>query len=75
MLHRSLSLSDLDRLVAEPLSREDSSVLPSPEELKNKVLIRVRLFNDKNKRSSKSNSCVGCEDRTSNQHSSTIEIY
>ena len=32
-----------DRLVTEPLTRKSSSVLPSPEDLKYKVLIRVRF--------------------------------
>ncbi len=40
---RSVSLSfRIDRLVAEPLLSNDLSVLPSPEDLKYKVLVRVR---------------------------------
>jgi hypothetical protein len=31
-----------DRLITEPLSTNDPSVLPSPEDLKYKVLIQVR---------------------------------
>jgi hypothetical protein len=37
-----LFFSNIDRLVAEPLLNNDSSILPSPEDLKYKVLIRVR---------------------------------
>jgi hypothetical protein len=37
-----------DRLVTEPLLAENSSILPSPEDLKYKVLIRVKKTNKKN---------------------------
>jgi len=37
-------LANLDQLITKPLPGKDPSLLPSPEDLKYKVLIRVNIF-------------------------------
>jgi hypothetical protein len=37
-------LVNLDQLITKPLPNKDPSLLPSPEDLKYKVLIRVNIF-------------------------------
>jgi hypothetical protein len=37
-------LVNLDQLITKPLPSKDPSLLPSPEDLKYKVLIRVNIF-------------------------------
>jgi hypothetical protein len=37
-------LVNLDQLITKPLPNKDPSILPSPEDLKYKVLIRVNIF-------------------------------
>jgi len=44
LIHTIFFLVNLDQLITKPLPSKDPSLLPSPEDLKYKVLIRVNIF-------------------------------